>query len=128
METTYREITHRGITFTRWERLVVDESGVMTSLSYKYGKSPEPGDTWLHSSGWHDNGPLECPCGGGSFPAVHPVTGEDYEARSHLRWTGQQCPPERIAELRELLVRIDQYCRERFEQGDLAPHLDNPPY
>lgn len=130
METTYREITHRGITFTQWVRLVVDEAGTMSTLVYQYGKtleSPEAGEgSSLHSS-WHDWNSLECPCGG-DLKTFGNSTGAGRVVQVHGPWVGQQCPPERIAELRAELEIRDRSDRDLFERGDLIPHPDNPPY
>jgi len=109
-----------------WERLDIDEIGVMSTVNYKFGNPDEPWGSWTLMASWHDFNSLECPCGGQVLVRFNEVHQAHYPGQHHLMWTGQRCPADRIDELRQLVDRLDHNTRRRIHEMQLVPFPDNP--
>ena len=106
-----------------WDRLVIDEIGVMSAVRYQFGDLGEP-STMM--AAWHDFHSLECPCGGQMVMYFNEVHQAYYPGQDHLLWDGQRCPADRIDELRQLMDIFDHNTRWQIEKMQLVPFPDNP--
>ena len=119
-------ITYDVMTDVIWTRPHMDGEGLMTTVKYHF-KYPAGAD--LPSRlllAWHDGKSLKCPCGGDLSTRVNSKTGANYVIQTHAIWRGQQCPPDRIDQIRREMEVSDQWAFKIIKAEQLVPFPDNP--